>query len=137
MIKKIISISMLALASIAAHAEIDPVEKLKQAFIAEKNANSFAGFGGSCLNIMLQTKFGPQVSLANRDCFSYFVSRAFVDGFAKDNGLVFVYRNKYMDLVLIPNGTLNSAPKGNFYYLVNYDDAGNASEISIINDALP
>ena len=137
MIKKIVSITILVLASMSAHAEIDPIEKLKQAFIAEQNANTFAGFGGSCINTLLQTKVGPLVNLSNRDCFGYFFSRAFVDGFANANRLVFVYRNRYMDLVLIPNGTIVSAPKGNFYYLVNYDDAGNASEVTVINDALP
>lgn len=137
MIKKIISISILALASLSARAETDALEKLKQAFVQQQNTNSFAGFFGTCLGAQLYTKSGPQVVAGARECFGYFVSRPFVENFAAANRLVFLYRNRYMDLVLIPNGTLGNAPKGNFYYLVNYDDSGNASEVTVINDALP
>lgn len=137
MIKKLISISILAFVSLSAHAEIDAVDQLKQAFVQQQNTNSFAGFNGTCLGAQLYTKVGPVVVAGARQCFSYFVGKSFVNDFVAANRLVFVYRNTYMDLVQIPNGTIVTAPKGNFYYLVNYDDSGNASEVTVINDALP
>ena len=132
-----IGISALAIASLSAHAGVDAIDKLKQAFAEQQAANGFAGYVGTCVDSVLYTKGGAKQVIGARQCFNYFVGRPFINDFVAVNGLVFVYRNQYMDLVLIPKGTLGNAPKGNFYYQVNYDDYGNASEATVINDALP
>lgn len=129
--KRTLLVFILALVSLSAKAEVDPVEQLKQAFSqAQQKSNQFAGYSMSCIGIVLFTKSGPKSS--NRTCVGSMLPKSFIEQFAADKGLQFVHRNQYMDLI-------NAGPmtKGNAYYLVNYDDNGNANEITVINDALP
>lgn len=139
MIEKIVGTLALTVASVSANAQSNPAQDLVDAFKAYQasNENQFAGVGGTCVNGMLFTVRGPVTNMINRVCFETFFPRSFIDNFAAQNRLVFIYRPRTMDLVLIPNGTLATAPKGNVYYLVHYNDAGFASEVTVINDALP
>lgn len=134
MLRKITACVAFAMASSVAHAGSDPVEELRNAFIQEqaKSGNEVAGFGGVCLNILLFSRTGA--SQTRRECFVGFLPKSFIDDFAAQNKLQFVYRTRYMDLVLIPN---SGAPKGNFYYQAHYNDAGQVSEVFVTNDALP
>lgn len=134
--KKILLVFVLALVNFSTQAMADPVEQLKQAYLqAQKKGNSFSGYYTTCVGAVLFSKSGPLAS--NRQCLSGLAPKSFIEQFVTEKGLQYVYRNQYMDLVSIPNGTIVTAPKGNFYYLVNYDTAGNASEITVMNDALP
>lgn len=134
--KKLLMVFLFTFASFPTQAAVDPVEQLKQAFLqAQQKENSFAGYSSTCLGVVLFSRSGPLTS--SRQCLGFLAPKSFIEQFVAEKGLQYAYRNQYMDLVLIPNGTVTTAPKGNFYYLVNYDTAGNANEIAVINDALP
>ncbi|MFA7242803.1 MAG: hypothetical protein WC091_22080 [Sulfuricellaceae bacterium] len=118
-----------------AQAADDPIEQLKNAFAqaqAQQNDNGFAGYSSSCVSVSLFTKGG--VIASNRQCVGRWVTKEFIEKFASDKGYQFVFRNQYMDLLQITPSTM---PKGSAYYQVYYDDAGNANEIAVVNDALP
>ena len=115
----------------------DPLDLLKQAFLQEQKKGEFTGYYGTCINITLFTKSGPLTSSSARQCFSSYMPKSYIERFVTEKGLAFVYRNPYLDLVQVPNGTVATMPKGNAYYYVQYDASGNASEVTVMNDALP
>ncbi len=122
-------------------AQADPVATLMKEYQAaqqrQEGVTHLKSTRGFCVNTMLFTQNGPVVYPASRTCSTGFVGRDFAENFARDYGLTFVWRSTYMDLIYIPNGTLTTAPKGNFYFYINYDDYGRMSEVTATNDALP
>lgn len=141
MLRNLAALCTFSLFSLTASAQVDPVEQLRQA-LTQQAANAFASSASTCLTPMVFSKStGPTVISSGRQCVGAFAPKALVESLVRDSGLTYAYRNQFMDLILIPNGavlmgTRITIPKGNMFYLVNYDDAGNVSEATAFNDAV-
>ena len=140
MIKSLLLSCAVSLCGLSAHADTTPIEKLQEAFKQQQGKASESAAGGVCVSALIFTKIGLISNRADSVCYPYFVDTAFVNNYVAQNKLVFVLRNNFMDIVLIPNGALGpgtTPPKGNFYYIVNYDESRRVSEVTLFNDALP
>ena len=130
--KKLILAVTLSLFLTPCFAQEDPVAQLESALRQYATGNKFAGYSMTCMNILVIGKSGLYAPSSSRSCLGAMMTKAIGEQAVQQLGWQYVYRTPKMDLVQATQGST-----GTTYMLIHYDTAGNGSELTFFNDALP